>query len=69
MAQMTKAEARGFLKRIREAVRDAEVAIRTGNGDALFEDIMEIGGCAGEIETALADSVLGTGIKGVRYDN
>lgn len=50
---MTKTEAREYLKRCREGVREAERALRENDAEALVEACMEIGGSAGTIETSL----------------
>jgi hypothetical protein len=49
---MTKTEARQWIRRIREDLRDAEKALAEGNGDALAEAMLDISGAAAEIEGA-----------------
>lgn len=50
---MTKTEARAYFTRIRADLRDAERALLANDGEALLEAVMDIGGCAGTIESDL----------------
>jgi hypothetical protein len=63
---MTKTEARDWLKRIREDVRGMEQALRENNAQALLDYAQDASGSAGEIETALVDDIIGTGVAGMR---
>jgi HEPN domain-containing protein len=49
---MTKTEVREWIRRIREDLRDAEAALRNGDGDALVIAMQDASGAAAEIETA-----------------
>lgn len=51
---MTKTEARAYLRRVREGAREAEAALKANDAEALMLAVQEIGGSAGEIESALA---------------
>jgi len=61
---MTLTQARAFLKRAREGIRDAEQALRDRDSAALEAALMEVSGSAGTIEGAL-DERYGDGIKGL----
>lgn len=63
---MTKTEARAYIKRIREDLRSAEQALRDNDAYALRDAVQDASGCAAEIETALVDEYIGTGVGGMR---
>jgi len=64
---MTKGEVRVYLRRVREAVRDAEAALKDGSAEDLLIAALEIGGCGGEIESALtANFEEPRGVRGLR---
>ena len=64
---MTKAEVRYYLARVRQAVREAEAALKDGSAEDLRVAALEIGGCGGEIESALtADFEEPRGVRGLR---
>lgn len=58
---MTKTEARQWIRRIREDLRDAEKALTEGNGEALVIAMQDASGSAAEIENAATDGT----IKGI----
>jgi len=62
--QMTKSEARAFLKRAREAMRYVEQDLRDGNGLNMPDDLSEAIGALVAISDALDDHY-GRGIRGV----
>jgi Zn-dependent protease with chaperone function len=63
---MNKTQARNYLKRIREAVRDAEAALTAGDAEALQGALNEISGSTGEIDSALNDTYGdGLGLSGM----
>lgn len=64
---MTKAEARAFLKRAREGLRDAEEALRTGDAADLQEALIEVTGAACHVQDALESAPYAEprGIRGV----
>jgi hypothetical protein len=65
---MTKTEARAYIKRIREDLRDAEWALKNNNAQQLLSSVHDASGCAAEIETALCDDYIGTGVAGMRVN-
>jgi hypothetical protein len=66
---MTKTEAREWLKRVREGVRWAEDALKSGDAQDLVNAVNDISGAACMIETALNDDYIGQGIKGMEFRN
>lgn len=64
---MTKTEARAWLRRSREAVRQAELALRENDPASLLDAVQEMSGSACEIETALTDGRgEGSSVAGMR---
>lgn len=60
---MTKTEVRAYLKRAREGIRDAEVALKNGDLAEFNEAILEASGSLGEIQSA--NDYSDEGIRGV----
>lgn len=66
---MTKTQAREYLKRAREGIKDAEAALKANDAAALYDALMEISGAAGTIETDLTDCYgEGNGVAGLLVD-
>lgn len=65
---MTKTEARAYIKRIREDLRDMEWALQANDPDWLLSAAQDASGAAAEIETALVDDFIGTGVGGMRVE-
>jgi hypothetical protein len=67
MASMSQAEARRWLKRCRDDLRDAEAALKAGHKDGLLAAVQDAGGCMGELERVLCETNFAgqTGIRGV----
>jgi protein subunit release factor A len=63
---MTKTEVRRYLKRIREGAAWAEEALKANDPEDLKAAVLEIGGSAGEIESALSDGYDHTSAAGIR---
>jgi len=60
--QMTKAQARGWIRRVREDLRDTEAALRGGNNDALYDAMADASAAAAEVQSAAEDGL----VRGMR---
>ena len=65
MATMSKKDARTWLTRLREDIRDAEIALRNNDLDNLVEAMMDAGGAAEHLR-ACALGEIGTDVDGIR---
>lgn len=63
--QMTKTEARDWLKRLREDVRDAEIALKNNDLANLVEALMDAGGAAEHLRSCALGEI-GTDCAGIR---
>jgi hypothetical protein len=63
---MTKTEARAYIRRCREGLREAEAALVRNDAEALRAAVLDAGGSLGEIESAVTDSYGdGRGVAGL----